>query len=114
MVPKLKGEVCIRGTQAADEVIFERLYGAFRGIYSMVVWLDKLYRSILGSHEGFDGRHSLVICDIEGRHETFVGQGIEDTFERGDDVRALRGHDRDGENIICVIVVSNEEKLLAG
>ena len=56
-----------------DEVVLEGLDGAFCCVDSMVVRLDKLYRSILGSHEGLDGHRSLVICDIEGRRETFVG-----------------------------------------
>ena len=113
MIPKLKGEVGIGGTQAANEVIFERLDGAFHGIDLMVVWLHKLHHSILGFHEGLDRCRSLVIHDIEGWRETFFGQGIEDTFECCDDVRALRGHDWDGKNIVSVVVVRNEEELLA-
>ncbi len=79
----------------------------------MVVWLHELDSSMLLAHELFDGGRCLIISDIEGRLESFVGEDIEDSFECGHDVVVRCGGDGDGEDVVRVVSISNKKKLLA-
>ena len=47
MIPQLKWKLWVRGAEATDEMILERLNCTFGGVDVVVVWLDKLNRAIL-------------------------------------------------------------------
>jgi hypothetical protein len=46
-------------------MVFECLNCSLCGIGAMVVWLNKLRRTILLLHECLDGRGGLIVCDVE-------------------------------------------------
>ena len=65
MIPQLEGELRIRCAEPADKMVLERLNGTFGGIHAMIVGLDKLDRSVVLLHEGFDWRGCLIVGDVE-------------------------------------------------
>ncbi len=46
-VPKLDGEVDIRGAKGAKEVVLECLDGLFCGVDAVVMWFDELETNVL-------------------------------------------------------------------
>ena len=89
MVPQLEGEVDVGGAESTDEVVFEGLDGAFCGVDAMVVGFNKLNCTVSGGDKFFDGSRSLVICDVEGRSESFFCECVEDVAEGCNDVITL-------------------------
>jgi hypothetical protein len=89
MVPKLEWEVDIGGAESTDEVVFESLYGSFRGIDAMIVGFNELDCTVAGVNEFFDGGRGLVVCDIEGGSKSFFRESVEDGAEGCNDVFTL-------------------------
>ncbi len=89
MVPQLEWEVDVGGTESTDEVVFEGLDGAFRGVDAMIVGFDELNCTVSGGDKFLDGSRSLVICDIEGGSESFFREGVKDVAEGSNDVITL-------------------------
>jgi hypothetical protein len=85
----LEREVDVGGAESTDEVVFEGLDGAFRGIDAMIVGFDELNGTVSGGDKLFDGSRGLVICDIEGWRKSFFLEGVEDVAESCDDVLTL-------------------------
>ena len=54
-------------------MIFERLYGMFSGVDTMIIRVDKLDSSLVLVHELLDGCNCLVVGDVEDRGVTFLG-----------------------------------------
>ena len=65
MVPQLERPGGVRATEASDEMILKRLNGALGGIDPMVVWLNELPLTVLGSEELFQGLGGLVVGDMK-------------------------------------------------
>jgi hypothetical protein len=113
MVPQLEGEVCIGRAETTDEVVFERLDGAFGGICAMIVGFDKLDLSIAGFHEGLDCGRCLVVSNGKGGFETMRVEAVIDRGESVHDVFSRGGFDGDCKNVIRIVCVGHEEELLA-
>jgi hypothetical protein len=112
MVPQLEREVDVSGTQSTDEVIFESLDGSFCSIDAMIVGFDELDGTVAGGDKCFDGSRGLIVRYIEGGSKSFVCEGVKDCGEGCDDVVTLCGRYRAGKDVVNVVVICNEEKLL--
>ena len=62
--PKDGREVLVAYAKSSDEVIFERLYGSFGCVDSVVMWLDKLYFYVFCFEVVFDRCGGDVVDDV--------------------------------------------------
>jgi hypothetical protein len=85
-VPKMKGKIRVRGTEASNEVILEGAYGPFSGITAVQMGGCELKVDVLGGHEGLEGGRGFVVEALKLgmlRYSTPYGQ------EPGKQERAL-------------------------
>ena len=108
----MEWKVDVSGAQPTDEVIFEGLDGSFRGVDAVIVGFHKLNGTVAGGDKCFDGGRSLVVGDIECGRKAFGCEVVEDFGEGGNDVVTLCRRYWKGEDVVDVIVVCNEKKLL--
>jgi hypothetical protein len=60
-VPKMKGKIRVRGTEASNEVILEGAYGPFSGITAVQMGGCELKVDMLQGHEGLEGGRGFVV-----------------------------------------------------
>jgi hypothetical protein len=55
LAPQLDGAIWVKGAHSSQPVVFPRLDGSFRRVYSMVVWVDELDSGLCGFNKLLDG-----------------------------------------------------------
>jgi hypothetical protein len=86
MVPQLEGKICIGCAEPTDEVVFERLNGAFGRICAMIVGFDKLDLATAGVHESLDCGRGLIVSNCKGGFESMVVKAVVDSGKGSHDV----------------------------
>lgn len=109
MIPQLEWKICIGDAQPADEVVFEGLDGMFSGADTMVVGFYKLEAALLLLQVLTDGFAGLIICDAEGRLVSSITECLEDFFVGGNNVVIGSGGNGDGEDVIGIVGIRDEE-----
>ena len=109
MIPQLEWKICIGDAQPADEVVFEGLDGMFSGADTMVVGFYKLEAALLLLQVLTDGFAGLIICDAEGRLVSSITECLEDLFVGGNNVVIGSGGNGDGEDVIGIVGIRDEE-----
>ena len=109
MVPQLEREVGICSAETANEMIFERLYGTFGGVDTMIIWIHELDSSVVFMHEQLDGGHGLIVGDVEDWGVSLFPERLMYLCKCCYNVIICRGVDGNGKDIISIIVVRNEK-----
>ena len=68
----MEGPLAVGGAEAADEVVFECLDGAFGRIHTVIGWFDKLPPAIFLFEVGLERCCCLVVGDIQSWFESTV------------------------------------------
>ena len=94
-------------------MIFKCLDGSFGCIYTVVVWFNKLHGYVFAETILFDSGGRLVIRDVECRCVSLCRQCFYYHAEGIHDVLTFGGFDRDGKNVVGVVIVGDKDELLA-
>lgn len=94
-------------------MIFECLDGSFRCIYTVVVWFHELHGDVLADTILFDCGGCLVIRNVECWCVPMCRQCFDYRAEGCHDVLTGSGVDRDGKNVVGVVIVCDKDELLA-
>ena len=109
----MEWEVDIGSAKPADKMIFECLDGSFGCIYTVVMWFNELYGYVFAETILFDRRGRLVIRDIECWCVSVCCQCFYNHAEGVHDVFTFGGFDRDGKDVVGVVIVGDKDELLA-
>jgi len=113
-VPQVEGEVGVSGTEAGDEMIFERADGAFGGIAAVEVRGDQLVVDLVFLEELLEGGGSLIVESLELGAEAAGGEESVDAFVSRSMFGACAVFHGLGEDGVAVVVVYDEEVGVSG
>jgi hypothetical protein len=113
-VPKMQGEIRVRGAEASNKVILEGAYGSFGGITTVQMGGCQLKVDVFRGHEGLEGGRGFVVEALKLWTQAALGKESVSTFVGGQNLRAglvLHEFDMDG---VAIVIVKNEHVVVAG
>jgi len=113
VIPKVKREIFVSATKAGNEVVFECADGTFSGIVAMHMGRDQLEIHILCHQKVFEGLGGFVVQPLKFGLETGCTKaGVRSSVSLKNRVSVVI-RERDSKDTIAVIVVDNENVIVA-
>jgi hypothetical protein len=115
-VPKMQGEIRVRGTEASNKVILEGAYGSFGGITTVQMGGGgcQLKVDVFRGHEGLEGGRGFVVEALKLWTQAALGKQSVSTFVGGQNLGSgLVPHEFDMDGV-AIVIVKNKHVVVAG
>jgi hypothetical protein len=109
----MEGEVLVNATQSSNKVIFEGLDGTFSGIVVMDSGQCKLGVNVFLAQKLFQGFSTFIVKALEVGLKAGGTQFGMEIFVASKDGGASTIFDGSGKNVVAVIVIANEQIIVA-